>query len=44
MSWVQNYDPLGLPLASTLLAAAPICVLLGLLVAGVAAQRAGLPA
>ena len=32
--WQQVYDPLGSPLVSTLLAAAPIVVLLGLLVAG----------
>ena len=42
MSWVQNYDPFASPLASTLLAALPVCLLLGLLVAGVAAQRAAL--
>ena len=42
MTWVQDYDPLGAPLASTLLAAVPICLLLGLIVAGVAAHRAGL--
>ncbi len=38
--WVQVYDPLGSPWLSTLLAAAPIVVLLGLLVAGVSAHRA----
>ncbi len=38
--WVQNYDPLGSQWLSTLLAAAPIVVLLGLLVAGVSAARA----
>jgi lactate permease len=42
VTWVQNYDPFGSPLASTLLAAAPVCLLLGLLVMGVAAQRAAL--
>ena len=42
MSWVQIYDPLGSPLASTVMAAAPVCLLLGLLVAGVPAQRAAL--
>jgi lactate permease len=40
MEWVQVYDPLGSPWASTLLAAVPICVLLGLLVAGQSAPRA----
>jgi lactate permease len=40
VAWTQVYDPLGSPLASTLLAASPIIVLLGLLVAGIAAQRA----
>ncbi|HEY5316002.1 MAG TPA: lactate permease LctP family transporter [Pirellulales bacterium] len=40
MNWVQVYDPLGSPVLSTLLAAAPIVVLLGLLVLGVAAHRA----
>ena len=42
MDFVQNYDPLSSPFASTLLAAAPIVVLLGLLVAGMAAHRAAL--
>jgi lactate permease len=42
VSWVQVYDPLGSPLASTLLAAAPVCLLLGLLVWGVAAELAAL--
>jgi lactate permease len=32
--WLQNYDPFGWPLVSTMMAAAPIVVLLGLLVAG----------
>lgn len=32
--WLQNYDPLGSVVLSTALAAAPIVVLLGLLVAG----------
>jgi lactate permease len=40
MPWVQVYDPLGSPWLSTLLAGAPILVLLGLLAAGVAAHRA----
>src|SRR5262245_8244484 len=31
MSWVQNYDPLGSPLLSTMAAAVPLLVLLGLL-------------
>ena len=31
MPWPQNYDPLGSPLLSTLVAAAPVLVLLGLL-------------
>lgn len=42
MNWVQVYDPLGSSLLSTLLAAAPVCVLLGLLVAGLAAERAAI--
>jgi len=40
VTWTQVYDPFGSLLASTLLAASPIVVLLGLLVVGVAAQRA----
>jgi lactate permease len=40
MDWVQVYDPLGSPWLSTLLAAAPIVVLLGLLVMGQSAPRA----
>jgi lactate permease len=40
MDWVQVYDPLGAAWLSTLLAAAPIVVLLGLLVAGQSAPRA----
>lgn len=40
MEWVQVYDPLGSNWLSTLMAAAPIVVLLGLLVCGVAAHRA----
>lgn len=40
--WEQTYDPLGSPLLSTLLAAAPIVALLGLLVVGVAAHRAAI--
>ncbi|MBI2824219.1 MAG: lactate permease LctP family transporter [Planctomycetia bacterium] len=42
MDWVQTYDPFGSPLVSTLVAAAPVTLLLGLLVAGVAAHRAAL--
>lgn len=40
--WTQNYDPLGSPLWSTLLAGAPIVLLLGLLVAGARAHWAAL--
>jgi lactate permease len=41
--WVQNYDPLGSPAASTAAAALPILVLLGLLVSGkVSAGRSAL--
>jgi lactate permease len=40
VEWVQVYDPLGSPLLSTLLAAAPIVVLLGLLVCGLHAPWA----
>jgi lactate permease len=40
MDWVQVYDPLGSAWLSTLVAAAPIVVLLGLLVAGQSAPRA----
>ncbi|MBY0585780.1 L-lactate permease [bacterium] len=40
MEWVQNYDPLGSRFLSTVLAALPILVLLGLLVAGLSAARA----
>ncbi len=42
MIWQQNYDPLGSVLASTLLAAVPVCVLLGAI--GVAKMRAHLAA
>jgi lactate permease len=42
VTWVQVYDPLGSPLASTLLAAAPVCLLLGMLVWGIAAELAAL--
>jgi lactate permease len=43
MYWTQNYDPLGSPVLSTLLAALPILVLLGLLATGrVSAQMAAL--
>ncbi|MBL9123727.1 MAG: lactate permease LctP family transporter [Planctomycetaceae bacterium] len=40
VDWVQTYDPLGSAWLSTLLAAAPIVILLGLLVAGLSAARA----
>ena len=40
MDWVQTYDPLGSVWLSTALAAAPIVILLGLLVAGVSAAQA----
>ena len=40
MEWVQNYDPLGQPMLSSLLAAVPSFVLLGLLLAGMPAIRA----
>jgi lactate permease len=40
MEWVQNYDPLGQPVLSSLLAGMPIFVLLGLLLAGTSAPRA----
>ncbi|MGB7736603.1 MAG: hypothetical protein WBL72_23215, partial [Thermoguttaceae bacterium] len=41
-AWVQNYDPLGSAALSTAAAGLPIVVLLGLLLAGVAAPRAAL--
>lgn len=40
MEWVQVYDPLGSAWLSTLMAAAPIVILLGLLVWEMAAHRA----
>ncbi len=40
MDWVQIYDPLGAAWLSTLMAASPIVVLLGLLVVGQPAPRA----
>jgi lactate permease len=40
LDWVQNYDPLGSPLLSTLLAGLPVVVLLGLLAAGIDAPKA----
>jgi lactate permease len=43
MTWTQTYDPLGSPLLSTLLAALPVVLLLGLLATGrVSAPRAAL--
>jgi lactate permease len=42
MEWVQNYDPLGMAWLSTLLAALPIVLLLGLLLCGASAPRAAL--
>jgi len=41
-AWVQNYDPWGSVWISTAIAAVPIFVLLGLLIAGMAAHRAAL--
>lgn len=38
--WIQVYDPLHAPFWSTLLAAAPVLLLLGLLAAGISAARA----
>jgi lactate permease len=40
VEWVQNYNPLGAELLSSLVAGLPIVVLLGLLVVGVSAPRA----
>jgi len=40
--WVQNYDPLGQAFLSTLMAASPVVVLLGLLVWGWQAHRAAM--
>ena len=34
MTWTQNYDPFNSPLLSTLVAALPIVLLLGLLATG----------
>jgi lactate permease len=42
MPWTQIYDPFGSPTVSTLVAASPVVVLLGLLVVGVAAHRAAI--
>lgn len=42
MEWTQVYDPWEAPVLSTLMAATPIVVLLGLLVLGVSAHRAAL--
>lgn len=42
LEWVQNYDPLGSQFASTIMAATPVVVLLGLLVAGWQAHRAAM--
>ena len=40
MEWVQNYNPLGQQMLSSLMAGLPIFVLLGLLLAGTSAIRA----
>lgn len=40
--WIQNYDPLQQPFLSTLMAASPVVVLLGLLVWGWQAHRAAM--
>jgi len=42
MDWVQIYDPLGSPWLSTLMAASPILVLLGLFALGAPAPRAAI--
>ena len=42
MEWVQNYNPLASAVWSPLVAALPILVLSGLLLAGVAAPRAAI--
>jgi lactate permease len=42
MEWVQNYNPLSAAWLSTLLAALPIVILLGLLLCGVSAPRAAM--
>jgi lactate permease len=42
MPWTQIYDPFNSPTLSTLVAASPVVVLLGLLVVGVAAHRAAM--
>ncbi len=43
MVWTQNYDPFGSPVLSTIVAASPVVLLLGLLASGrVSAHRAAL--
>ena len=42
MEWVQHYDPLASAVWSPLVAALPILVLSGLMLAGVAAPRAAI--
>ena len=34
MEWLQNYDPLGNPWLSTIVAALPVVILLGLIASG----------
>ena len=42
MPWMQTYDPLGWSLGSSLVAALPIVVLSGMLLAGFKAHKAAL--